>query len=418
MHKASLLMGAICGALLSPPAVEGASIVLKGVSWSSLSAADNVSQHALISYRAGRERMYISANVPCTDKENILWLFSVPAPPRDISVEVAPWANLSPASPPDGVLRHAMWYCQFATQWSHFFFLFPNLSLDILGNGLGMRGLYIRVNSGGGTVETSASVFQAMSTYDLQRELRTLQVEINSQHLRAFEPYQKDDYSIVAVRAKPGKECYLLLEFPSRRCFYPLLSEPSSGGNYIQITGIQELHPASGSIPRTTRSFGVPDSLCYAPNRGNTWKWGRTFTMFSCGSLPASESGDLWFRPYSSWCASLWLACLWALGQRTFLFPIVFLLVACFCYLSGGLAGVVLFREWRTFARLGLWNLLSIAALALAVFTSHTINHWVGEDRSWSFGSRLRFLLTFSAIFLVTTEALWWSLLVLVNRMR
>ncbi len=65
-------------------------------------------------------------------------------------------------------------------------------------------------------------------------------------------------------------------------------------------------------------------------------------------------------------------------------------LVGSLSYISGGLTGLLLARRWRRYARLGLWNLLTIAGLT---FRLRTI------DGTIAIGPRRWYVFTFSAIF-------------------
>jgi hypothetical protein len=72
--------------------------------------------------------------------------------------------------------------------------------------------------------------------------------------------------------------------------------------------------------------------------------------------------------------------------------------IAALSYLSGGLAGLIVFRRWRAYATLGLWNFLTIVAVWIRVGTGGRSN---GSEKLAN-----RFALCFSAIYLVLCHLL------------
>ncbi len=81
--------------------------------------------------------------------------------------------------------------------------------------------------------------------------------------------------------------------------------------------------------------------------------------------------------------------------SNTLFYPLVAIwLVAC-SYLSGGLAGLIVRRQWSTFANLGLWNLGTIIALSLRAARVR----WHDPNANFTTTRRRLFLLSFTAIF-------------------
>jgi hypothetical protein len=72
--------------------------------------------------------------------------------------------------------------------------------------------------------------------------------------------------------------------------------------------------------------------------------------------------------------------------------------IAALSYLSGGLAGLIVFRRWRAYATLGLWNFLTIVAVWIRAGTGGRSN---GSEKLAN-----RFALCFSAIYLVLCHLL------------
>ena len=92
--------------------------------------------------------------------------------------------------------------------------------------------------------------------------------------------------------------------------------------------------------------------------------------------------------------------------------PLGIALVAVLSYVAAGVSGVLLYGQWKGYARLGLWNLLTLVGLVLA------IRHVPGER-----GEKLRSVVTrrgrpttkfwhlFTVLYLVLAVALHLALL-------
>ena len=113
----------------------------------------------------------------------------------------------------------------------------------------------------------------------------------------------------------------------------------------------------------------------------------------------AQDHGEVRFdRPAPFHVLASW-GILEALRRRVIVWPLTLLFIGTLSYVSGGLAGLVVLRGWRDGARLGLWNLLTLLAVAV-----RSANDGATRNRAGTF------TLTFTAIY-VSLGALGYMLI-------
>lgn len=90
--------------------------------------------------------------------------------------------------------------------------------------------------------------------------------------------------------------------------------------------------------------------------------------------------------------------------------PVYIALIGALSYVAGGLTGLLMFRQWRPYARVGLWNLLTIFAVDLAVWHTRDSRGLHLETRRGKGFWQVEFWLVFTAAFVAITLVFCWLL--------
>jgi hypothetical protein len=165
--------------------------------------------------------------------------------------------------------------------------------------------------------------------------------------------------------------------------------EPQTGAAFLRQTEVK--HYRMTSLPRQeTNQF-----IASVPVEGFR------YTLIRVRASAANFTDDLWLRPSLSprlWIAD-YLAPRWSASKALVLAVV---LAAVLSYLAGGLVGMLLYRQWHEYARMGLWNLLTVCALAMRVRDSTTAGSGFVALFSVMF-----VLLTIAVGFLARVALLW-----------
>ena len=99
--------------------------------------------------------------------------------------------------------------------------------------------------------------------------------------------------------------------------------------------------------------------------------------------------------------------------SRRGLWLVVVVLTGLTSYLAAGLSGLIMFRRWRPYARLGLWNLLTLIGFHHGVERAKRSPHPLPVTRwegFWQVDIRLCFTLAFLAVSVLLQALLSWPL--------
>ncbi len=279
-----------------------------------------------------------------------------------------------------------------------------------------------------------AEVITADSLDALEAYLEEKQAGIAQEHLKSFEPYLCDDYVLIVswiasrqqVREEfpeyaagdgslaNGRWPCVYVEFPTDRAFYPLRATSGYGDDMISFN----LVVAGFVKPETDAAWAEELNVRYfeqstlSPLTPKDFVKGITpgtvvYTRIEHWVKASNLTHDLWLVPTRP-PRMAYARMLNALSGLVSIVPCFIVYIAAISYLSAGLAGAVLFRRWRGFACLGLWNLLTVLALSLA------IRHVAGEQGEmlrncvWTDGGTRwhKFVVLFSLFFMLMTLAI------------
>jgi hypothetical protein len=378
-------------------------------------------QRAAILCRDGIERLVIAVNIRPEYDAQAVWLFPVLGTPDKVTVDVA---DAFPAFEGTNPFRRAQgWISLFGTAaratqlWPLFFeFLFP-----ALGRALGPAVVHTEVEKWGIRAETvTAGSVAALAAY-LEEKGRALPAE----ELDAFKPYLTDGHVLVVawissqdeLRAKfplyhrpaatrGGLWPCLYVEFPSEKPFYPMRPTSTYGEDYMEFTLFLVGYLAAEQEPQDAweRHFWAskppeagPARFLEALPRGRF-----AYTILELSGKAQDFTEDLWFKAAPE--PSTWYAFAVA---RAFQLPWGFVTYAVgimlLSYVAGGLTGLLMFREWKPYARVALWNVLTLLVLNRAVqwakdSRGRPLRWWRGEG-FWC----ISFPFVFSVVFVIVT---------------
>ncbi len=349
-------------------------------------------QRVAIIARDGREKMIIAVNLPLEDADNALWIFPVPSTPAQVKLDfIEQFPRFFGRDP-----RPAA-----ADQFYGFGILLRStqlwlLPIDIL---FGIPNLLRSGRDFPAKAEVSkwglsAEAVTVKSVEGLAAFLREKKVGIARDQLRSFEPYFSNRYALVVVRISSREQLLkefpdyqqggsrwpcVLVDFPTERAFYPLRPTSAYGDAMarvrLYVVGYVEpqTHNALGSFLNVGyyHSGGIdPDSL---PRSALFLSKEFRYTTIVIGGKPEQRSlpgvparlltEDLWLVPANP-VGVRFAEAVNSLGD----WPFVSLpgWIALLSYLAAGMAGLSRFGRWRGYARLGLWNCLSLIAVAIA----------------------------------------------------
>jgi hypothetical protein len=403
-------------------------------------------QRAIIHYKDGVQSMLIALDL---QTENAVWVFPVPGRPDQVTVDVS---EVFPKLEGGYDLR------RLAKRQRHKDFLWLPLMTQIPLMPL-WGPYYLSYKRGHGPGVTKhmdvdkfgihAEIMSAKSVKDLEAYLAQHGLSVKPERLAPFKDYLSDNYVLVVgwisspdelSRSLGGnryqyqkKNPCLFVRFPSEKVYYPLKTTAGYGDAVIPVT-LQILGLQTVDYPPLTRSVAVhpakqeDDSYAVyylrgsaSTDNGPTKQSSRTPIM----AIEDKKKGPIEEfmqqvsveRPYYTLVtikarAALFSQDLQALDQvpedvrRAVAYldtpphPLLIVLwTAGLSVASGALAGLLLFRRLRPYAILGLFNLLSLLGLAIAVRVYHR--------RKGKAPRTIRFVLIYAIVFHVLVYTLF-----------
>lgn len=343
-------------------------------------------QMAAIFHHDGIQAMIIAINFDIDDEDDALWIFPVPGTPSKVDLDVIDsFPRFRGRSTYQLAMDNLFKFVSisFATQ------LYPIVLADLFvvhRGGTGDISIHEQFEKHGVHVEA----ITAKSIDGLADYLPGLPKE----ELQVFGPYLDDKHVLVVARIISRKQILeefpdyvshsvrnlerwpcLYAKFPTDKPFYPLRPTNRYGnvaiklrlfvvghvkidsGSYLKGYQFQPKHyrqlpPYHESLRRFTEDL----SARYLQ-----------YTVWDDYVLAEEITDDLWFTPIQHLGRKSYNNLIIALSHSKISILLAIIYIAFLSYISAGLSGLILFREWKKFARIGLWNLLSIIGLIARV---------------------------------------------------
>jgi hypothetical protein len=231
-------------------------------------------------------------------------------------------------------------------------------------------------------------VITAKSGDALSEYLAAKTVTLPPKTAQALRPYLNESYSFVlawissrdqmqkefpdlAVRPFFGRQPCLFVEFPTPQAFYPMRPTSTYETNVIPVrlyvTGYKDAQTEAPFREHMTRRHYRMWALSNRPTNQFTANLPRPdvpYTLFKIKAEANTFTDDLWFVPTASPRTLLADFSLHHLNGWVVV-GIGLVLTALLSYVTGGLVGLLLYREWRFYAFFGLWNLCTVYGLAV-----------------------------------------------------
>ncbi len=372
---------------------------------------------AAIAHRDGVQRMVIAITVKLAEEEGALWIFPVPGSPDQTKLDVVDrfpqFRGVDPRTPAYNAIR-TFWSALLATQ------IYPVVGLIAFGGEAGAFVVHEEVEKWGIHAETvSAGSAEAFAEY-----LEGKGMAMPEQELEAFAPYLSDEYVLIVAWVASRNEVLrefpeyesgrydseerwpcLYVEFATEKPFYPLRPTATYGDVHIPV----HLWIVGYVKPETDERLAALLQVRYyeqasfrerAPERfmEGLPEGPIQYTRVTIRGTPARAfTDDLWFSPARP-PGLRYARCIEALSHPVPAVLTCLLLLAGLSYVSGGLSGLVLYRRWHRYAKLGLWNLLTLAGFYFSLRHAR-------DDNGEPLKSPGDLVVVFTVVFMILTAA-------------
>ncbi|MBI3922418.1 MAG: hypothetical protein HY318_13435 [Armatimonadetes bacterium] len=364
-----------------------------GIAFEGSMLAGEGEQKAAILHNNGLQKMVIAVQLHLAKPEKAVWIVPIPSKPDRIRVDlVSQFPVFDGRNTAVTAMETIVKSCVLlrATQ------IYPVIVDPIHSR---LFPFLFRVRSGiqiPSQVEKwglHSEVVSAESINDLLSHLKEQGVTITGQDLTSLQPYLSERYSLILtwigsrkelLKAFPdngGHPVYigydrwpaLYLEFPTKKAYYPLRPTRAYGDKVVPVNlwlfNYFEAQTAPALPSQMETSYFRRRQL--TPQDTKPFKFSPHLSRYTRVELKSSAryfTQDLWFSPNRS-CR---LACadgLAGLGYapRSFSLSCLLPILALLSYVSAGLAGLILFGEWKRTAAYGLLNLLTIVGMWLVI---------------------------------------------------
>jgi len=405
-------------------------VAFKGLDWGSLTPALENEQIAAINHRNGVQRMIIGINFDATDDEQALWLFPVPGRPEAVSVDIQDTFPRFLGRDPAAIARTTIWKTMTCVRaWQLYPLLVEGLGLlPHLGRG-GDVGVHDRIEKWG----IRAEVLTADSPAALHEYLTSQGAVLAGGQLVTVEPYLDGQHVLVVAwissprkvreafpdierhAAAAGRRPCLYTEFATERAYFPLKPTSAYGDAIVPFRLW-----VTGFVEPQTQAVAVSDGVSVDYFRGGGFdkpeleQWARglptdatPYTRIT-GELSARLfTDDLWFVPTNPRHIR-YADAIRDMGQSGLRIPLLLLLAAVLSFVSGGFAGLLTVRRWRRPAMLGLWNMVTLYGLYIALRDRDLAG---GTNGGTSRKLRSEYCIAFSAVYVILSVILQLALL-------
>jgi hypothetical protein len=331
------------------------------------------SERVVIDFRDGIQRMYVSPRL--TSDSNSIWLLPVKCKAEDIKFQ--PASDFPQFTGPGAreiastILSNLNYALVFSQVWTIPLCHFEHASI-FDPNGSAFPG---RIDNNDLKIE----VLKADSIAALVAAFAQRGKTLSPPELAPYEKYLTGDYAFLAAwkdgpaqASEPNRYSFrrrpsIFVEFPAAKPSYPVIKRDDSSRGpriWITLTGFWLLDgqdPASayaysqmlgspydipGLFPRTGSEKFMP----YTSFNPASSAQPRDEFAFIPGRLPGMEYADN----------------IRAMSPAQYL-PLGIVGLALVSYISAGLGGLIIYRKWNSLAQVGLFNLLSIVAVGIAL---------------------------------------------------
>jgi len=410
-------------------ATFGDGVAYKGLDYSSMRPIEQGEQRAVIVHRDGIEKMLIAVSLELEDEDKGLWIFPVPGNPETVKLDVLDSFPIfvgvetrDEAQELFGDIAQLV----LATQiYPLPFVMIGDFSRSHLGS-LGTFDVSIHYEVEKWGVHSEA--ISAGSIGDLKGYLTEKGIGIETEELRAFEDYLSDDYVLVLAWISSRKELLeefeeygkdatlnnerwpcVYVEFATDKAFYPMRPTRSYGNERIRINlKVLDYVRIDGTHPHIYTEYyrqkkaveNVPLKMAQDFSSADV-----RYTKVSFYGEAESLNEDLWFIPGAPKNIKNAELIVSVLGNPFGYAIVLICMVLFFSWITAGLVGLVLFQRWRGYARLGLWNILTLVGFCIA---SYKVKGVVGERfcQTDRFPGRWTFNVLFSIFYLVISAYL------------
>jgi len=355
---------------------------------------DENAQIAAINYQDGLEKMIISVNFDMKDHDKAVWVFPVPAEPDSVVIDII---NDFPRFSGDDVIRKVRSDVDDMITATTFTQIYPLLFLSFsvargplieemaIGKGLGgtIEGVtvYEHIEKGGISTDiVTSKTAEALYNY-LQR--KGIKAPIGS--LPVFDYYIGQDYTfVVSYITKPeevvrggygypyGRQPGIFITFPTDRIYYPLIPTSIYGSKTIPIRlyvigyVTPDLYPEINSYTRTDyyiQNYG--SKYNFEAFYGNMDVNDMKFTKVEINVPSKYFKEDLWIDRVAPPNVEYATKVYYSVSKHPLVISIVLILVV--SSVSGAVTGLIIFKDYKKYALIGLTNVFSIIGLAIAM---------------------------------------------------
>ena len=391
-------------------------------------------QRAAIVHRDGIEKLIIAINIELAEKDKALWIFPVPGTPEGTKLDVVDsfprFSGRDPRQPAGNAIGQLMMAVR-ATQ------IYPLIFEAVFMTHLGTSRVDASVHTHVEKWGIRSEAITADSLDSLVGYLQEKKAGVQKEELSVFEPYLSGQYVLVVAwiasreellkkfpeygkrgHVTSGRWPCLYVEFPTERAFYPLRPTSGYGDDHIPVNlfVVDTVRPEAGAAlagKMRVGHFRQRAALKGAPREFSESlpEGAFLYTSVRITTEARDLTEDLWFEPVVP-LRLRYAEAVESMAHPAFGVPLGIALVAVLSYVAAGVSGVLLYGQWKGYARLGLWNLLTLVGLVLA------IRHVPGER-----GEKLRSVVTrrgrpttkfwhlFTVLYLVLAVALHLALL-------
>jgi len=365
---------------------------------------DENAQIAAINYQNGLEKMIISVNFDMKDYDKAAWIFPVPAEPEKVVIDII---STFPNFYGQDVVQKAksdidnLVLVSSLTQ-IYPLFLFLPFSYRLSATTTGMA----EMNKGiGGTVEgvtvyehiekggISTDIVTSRTPEALYSYLQRKGINAPIGSLPVFDYYIGKDYTFVVsyitrggvmeyeygymesypYRRQPG----IFITFPTDRIYYPLIPSSVYGSKTIPVRiylighMTPDLYSDISSYSKTDYYIQNYVSVGDLANFfGNINTNDVKFTKVEINVPSKYFYQDLWFNDVAPRKVNYAMGVYGSISKHPFIFGIIFILIV--STITGAITGLLLFKDFKKFALLGLFNIFTIIGVAIAIAFTRT----------------------------------------------
>jgi hypothetical protein len=430
MAKIILFVAAVSMIAVLPCFADGRAF--KGKDFGSMRSIAQNEQRAVISHKDGIEKMLIAISLEMENEDNAIWIFPVPGKPEKVKVDVLDsfprFSGKDPLIEAYKVLTGIRMFSMM-TQIYPFFTCLPLSKARSGGKETSEISIHESIEKWGIRAETiTAQSQEALSDY-----LTAKKVGLGKEELKPFERYLGGDYVLVVIwidsrtqllkqfpeytskgPSDLGRWPCLYVEFPTEKAFYPLLATSAYGETEIPINIVVLGYVAQDANSKPAVNFRqryykqsqrlekVPAQLADVMPRRDI-----RYTRLRFRGPAKDLTEDLWLKPTSP--PGIWFAeIILPAADNPFVFFVPLLCyIGILSYLSAGIAGWILYRKWRGFGLLGLFNVFTIVAIYFAARWARNLLAGQIQNSGKDFSVGM-FITVFSIIFVLLDCLLIW----------